>query len=76
MEPCSVPARKYVGSDAGKEIHVGATSSVLYADGFGECSSRYSCGVVSISVDQAQTTPSVLTLITELAFWVPTTARL
>jgi hypothetical protein len=70
-----VPARKYVGSEAGKEIQVGATSSVLKALGFGALSSRNSCGCVSMSGDQAQTTPSVLTEITLLAFWVPTTAR-
>ncbi len=40
MVPSSVPTRKDVGSDKGKDMHVGLRSSVLL--GGGVVSSRYS----------------------------------
>lgn len=48
---------KNVGSDCGKDMVVGAISSVL--DGGMDVSSRYSWGWESISTVHPQTTPSV-----------------
>ena len=72
--PSSVPTRKNVGSAAGKDMVVGARSSVLA--GGGVASSRYSCGWVSMSIDQEQTMPSVEAVIMLCAFVVPTIFRL
>lgn len=64
--PSSVPTRKDVGSDSGKDMQMGARSSVLA--GGGEVNSRYSWGTVSMSVVQPQTTPSVEHEMMLLAF--------
>lgn len=61
---------KKVGSDCGKDMVVGAISSVL--DGGMDVSSRYSCGWESISTVQPQTTPSVDAVKMLCAFCVPT----
>lgn len=70
MVPSSVPTRNDVGSEVGKDIQVGLRSSVLL--GGGETSSTNSCGWLSISTAQPQTTPSVEQEMMLLAFWVPT----
>lgn len=70
MVPSSVPTRKEVGSEDGNDIQVGLRSSVLL--GGGAVSSVYSCGWLSMSTVQPQTTPSVEQDIMLLAFWVPT----
>lgn len=70
MVPSSVPTRKEVGSDMGKDMQVGLRSSVFA--GGGVMSSRYSLGTVIMSVVQPQTTPSVEHDMMLFAFWVPT----
>lgn len=70
MVPSSVPTRKEVGSEGGKDMQVGLKSSVLL--GGGVVNSRYSWGKLSMSTVQPQTTPSVEHEMMLLAFWVPT----
>ena len=71
MVPSSVPTRKDVGSEEGKDMQVGLRSSCLF--GGGARSSRYSCGWLSMSTVQPHTTPSVETEMMLFAFWVPMT---
>lgn len=70
MVPSSVPTRKDVGSEEGNDMQVGLRSSVLL--GGGAVSSTNSCGWLSISTAQPQTTPSVEQDMMLFAFWVPT----
>ena len=70
MVPSSVPIKKLVGSANGNAMHVGDKSSNF--DGGGVTSSSDSCGWVSMSAVQPQTTPSVEQEMMLFAFCVPT----